>query len=122
MFTKEEQQDLMEEIEEKTDDEGLVLTSLSGEYEYAEAIIGITSDNRVVYDVEKMIECIEVKEGWTYTEAYEWLQCNTFRAYPCGENSDKEAPIYVFSLECSYQGKILPDGFERRYGYSDEEE
>ena len=60
---------------------------------YDDAIIGVAigfDSQRVVYDVQKMIEVCMNDSDTPYDEAAEWLEFNTFGAY-MGENT----PIYV---------------------------
>lgn len=61
---------------------------------YAEAIIGFSQDDQVVYSYDKMIDCL-VKDGMTTEDAIEWLDYNTIRAIPyMGE----KPPIIVYEL------------------------
>ena len=56
------------------------------------SIIGYTTDSgctRVVYDAESMAQTL-VDDGFTYEEAWEYLEFNTFCAY-IGEDT----PIYM---------------------------
>lgn len=50
------------------------------DYSYDSALIGVSEDNRAVYDFNKMIEYLIEKEGWTAEEAIEWIEVNTLRA------------------------------------------
>lgn len=50
--------------------------------DYESALIGITEDNRAVYDYEKMIEYLVEKDGMDDLEAMEWIDYNTIRALP----------------------------------------
>lgn len=64
--------------------------------EYDDALIGITTDNRAVYEFEKMVDCLMNKYGWSDLEAIEWIEYNTIKALPYfGAN----APIIMYSLE-----------------------
>lgn len=64
--------------------------------DYDDALIGITSDNRAVYEFEKMVDCLMNKYGWSDIDAIEWIEYNTIRALPYfGAN----APIIMYSLE-----------------------
>ena len=65
-------------------------------YSYDDALIGITTDNRAVYDFNKMIEWLVFNEGFEPTEAIEWIEYNTVRALPY--MGDK-APIIMYPLE-----------------------
>lgn len=65
------------------------------DYSYDDALIGVTEDNRAVYDYEKMVAWLMEAEGWTYEEAAEWVDYNTIRALPyMGEG----APIVMYPL------------------------
>lgn len=63
--------------------------------DYASAFIGISEDNRAVYDYDKMVEFLMDKDGMTDIEAIEFIEYNTIRSLPYFEN----APIIVHSLE-----------------------
>lgn len=73
--------------------EGVVILR---DYSYDDALIGVTEDNRAVYDYEKMIEWLMEHEGFeTYEEAAEWIDYNTIRALPyAGEG----APVIMHPL------------------------
>lgn len=66
-------------------------------YSYDGALIGVTTDNRAVYDFNLMVKyLIEVEEFEDELEAIEWIEYNTLRALPYfGEGS----PIVVNMLE-----------------------
>ena len=62
---------------------------------YDNALVGVTDDNRAVYDYEKMILWLEQTEGWSDEEAIEWIEYNTIRSLPyAGELS----PIVMHPL------------------------
>lgn len=63
--------------------------------DYASAFIGISEDNRAVYDYDKMIEFLMSKDGMTNIEAVEFIEYNTIRALPYFEN----APIIMYKLD-----------------------
>ena len=48
---------------------------------YVDACIGISEDNRAVYDYNKMVETL-VKDGMTTKEAEVFIEYNTLRALP----------------------------------------
>jgi hypothetical protein len=59
---------------------------------YNDAVMGISTDGRLVYSVEKMIEIL-IKDGeMNKVDAIEWLEYNTFNAY-VGEMT----PIWVYT-------------------------
>ncbi len=65
-------------------------------YSYDDALIGITEDNRAVYDYNKMVEWLIKEEGFTEMGAREWIDYNTIRALPyMGE----DAPIIMYPIE-----------------------
>lgn len=68
---------------------------LSGE-EYDDALIGITTDNRAVYEFEKMVKCLMNKYEWSDIDAIEWIEYNTIRSLPY---FGAKAPIIMYSLE-----------------------
>lgn len=63
--------------------------------DYANAFIGLTNDNRVVYDFDKMIEHLMIKYEMTDIEAVEFIEYNTIRSLPY--HGDK-APIILYPL------------------------
>lgn len=64
-------------------------------YSYDDALIGVSDDNRAIYDFGLMIEWLMVEEGFTCEEAIEWIEYNTIRALPyMGEG----APIIMYPL------------------------
>lgn len=66
------------------------------DYGYDDAIIGITDDNRAVYDYDKMVKWLMDEEGFTAEEAIEWIDYNTIRALPY---MGDEAPIIMYPIE-----------------------
>lgn len=63
--------------------------------DYASAFIGISDDNRAVYDYDKMIDYLVDRDGLTNIEAIEFIDYNTIRALPY---SGERAPIIVYNL------------------------
>ena len=64
-------------------------------FSYDDALIGVSHDNRAVYDYDKMIEWLVFNEGFEPSEAIEWIDYNTLRALPYG---GPDAPIVVYPL------------------------
>ena len=63
--------------------------------DYDSAIIGITENNQVVYDYEKMIEYLMQEDDMDYEEAVDFISYNTIRSLPyAGEG----APIMMYSI------------------------
>ena len=65
-------------------------------YSYDDALIGVTEDNRAVYDYSRMIDWLMEKHGFSYTDAVEWIDYNTIRALPY---AGAGAPIIMYRLE-----------------------
>lgn len=59
---------------------------------YDEAVMGVSTDGRLVYSVEKMIEILVRYRDINKLEAIEWLEYNTFSTY-VGEMT----PIWVYT-------------------------
>lgn len=64
------------------------------DYNYDDALIGVSEDNRAVYDFDKMVDWLCRNEGFSETEAVEWIEYNTIRALPYYAN----APIIMHRL------------------------
>ena len=64
------------------------------DYSYDDALIGISDDDRAIYDYGKMIEWL-IEEDWSYDVASDWVNYNTIRAIPYIGN---RAPIIMYSL------------------------
>ena len=47
---------------------------------YDSSIIGITTDGRIVYDYDSMVEELMSDEGWSYDDAADWIDYNTIRS------------------------------------------
>ena len=62
---------------------------------YDDALIGVTEDNRAVYDFDKMVDWLCRNEGFTETDAIEWIEYNTIRALPY---AGPQAPIIMYRL------------------------
>lgn len=65
-------------------------------YSYDDALVGVTDDNRAVYDYSKMVDWLVEKEGFDEIEAMEWIDYNTIRALPY---MGVGAPIIMFPID-----------------------
>ena len=65
-------------------------------YAYDNSIIGTTFNGRAIYEFNKMVQELMIDEGWTETEAIEWLEYNTLRALPYG---GEKRPMIVYAEE-----------------------
>ena len=51
-------------------------------HSYDSALIGVTEDNRAVYDYGLMVEWLCQTEGWSEDESIDWIEYNVIRALP----------------------------------------
>lgn len=72
--------------------EGVVLFS---DFSYDTAMIGVSEDNRAIYDYDLMVEWLVEKEGFAEDEAMEWIDYNTLRALPY---FGSDAPIVLYRI------------------------
>lgn len=79
------------ELRSELPEEAIVFDNMS----YDNSIVGVTTDGRVVYDYDKMIEELMQDEEWSYEDAVEWIEYNTVRSLPYGGPS---APIIMYSI------------------------
>lgn len=63
---------------------------------YDTALIGVTEDNRAVYDYSKMVAWLVHNEDMTDVEAKEWISCNTITSLPA---VGSRAPIIMYPLD-----------------------
>ncbi|MDD6827907.1 MAG: hypothetical protein PUE12_17710 [Oscillospiraceae bacterium] len=61
---------------------------------YDSAIIGISEDERVIYDYDKMIKYLVTEDDMTIEEASDFISYNTIRSLPYVENH----PIIMYNL------------------------
>lgn len=62
---------------------------------YDDALIGVSEDERAIYDFNLMIEWLMKKYDLDEIEAIEWIECNTLRALPYMGDG---APIIMYRL------------------------
>ena len=63
--------------------------------DYASAFVGISEDNRAIYDFDKMVKYLVDRDEMTDIEAIEFIEYNTIRALPYVGG---KAPIIMYSL------------------------
>ena len=81
--------------EQKLLDNGYEGVKYLTDFSYDSALIGVTEDNRAVYDYEKMVEWLVTEQEFIEEEAADWISYNTIRALPYfGEG----APVIMFPL------------------------
>ncbi len=64
-------------------------------FAYDNSIIGVTTDDRVVYSYEKMITELVLEENVTEEQAIAWIENNTIKALPYIPNG----PVIVYEKE-----------------------
>ena len=64
---------------------------------YDNSIIGISNDNRLVYDYDKMLVEYSKDNKCTIEEAMEWIDYNTIRAI--NYNSNEHKPIIIYNRQ-----------------------
>jgi hypothetical protein len=78
---------------EKLENDGWEDVIIFSDFSYDDALIGVSIDNRAVYDFDKMVEWLMFTEDFSYDEAVEWIEYNTIRALPYMGSA---APIIIY--------------------------
>lgn len=82
--------------EQKLLDNGYEGVKYLTNYSYDTALIGVTEDNRAVYDFNKMVEWLIENENFeNQTDAIEWIEYNTIRALAY---MGPDAPVIMYPL------------------------
>ena len=77
-------------------------------YSYDDALVGVTTDKRAVYDYDLMVQWLVEEEGFDDDiEAMEWIDYNTLRAVPYFGNA---APVIFFPKD--YEGQSASEYLE----------
>lgn len=63
---------------------------------FPNSILGLTLDDRVIYDMELMISDLMIEDNISYSDALEFIEYNTLRALPYMGN---DAPIVLYTKE-----------------------
>lgn len=84
-----------------------ILSDLDYEYllvfenpDYDDAIIGVSHDDRVIYDYDKMIVCLMREDNMSLEEAMDFIDYNTMNSL-CFES---RGPIIMYGLQ-RYKGE-----------------
>lgn len=91
-MTNEDLRYLIREIVDDEDELNQILI-LDGD-EFADGAIGLSEDNHLIYDFNKMVESLEKHNNWSEEEAIEWIEYNTLRSLPYMEGVGKK-PIVM---------------------------
>ena len=65
------------------------------DYSYDDALIGVTHDNRAVYDYEMMVIWLMEEEGWSEEDAVAWVEYNAIGSLQC---AGAYGPIVMYPL------------------------
>ena len=77
-------------------DENNITINLFDNPSYPNSIIGLTIDNRAIYDMEQMIVDLMEEDKISYIDALEFIEYNTIRALPY---MGGDAPIILYTKE-----------------------
>lgn len=83
-------------VREKLADAGYEDVLILDDYSYDDAFIGVTHDDRAVYDFDLMVKWLVETQGYTELDAIEWIEYNTIRALPYYGD---RAPVIISRLE-----------------------
>lgn len=64
--------------------------------DYDSAIIGVSHDDRVIYDYDAMIASLMLEDDMTMEEAMDFIDYNTLRALPY---SGPDGPIVMYKFD-----------------------
>ena len=79
------------ELRAELPEDAIVFDNMS----YDGSIVGVTTDGRVVYDYDKMVEELMQDEQCSYEDAADWIDYNTIRSLPYAVWN---GPIIMFSI------------------------
>ena len=63
--------------------------------DFDEAIVGVTTDGRAVYDFERMVEDMAVRDSISSEEAAEFIDYNTIQSIPY---AGEYAPVIMYPI------------------------
>ena len=82
-------------VEERILDAGFEDVVVLKDFDYEDALIGVSDDGRAVYDFDLMVAWLMETEGWEEIDAIEWIEYNTLRALPY---MGPQAPIVMYKV------------------------
>lgn len=77
-------------------EENNVLIKMFDNPSFPNSILGLTLDDRVIYDMELMISDLMAEDNISYSDALEFIEYNTLRALPY---MGSDAPIVLYTKE-----------------------
>ena len=84
------------DAEEKLIQNGFEGIKFLTDFSYDTALIGVTHDDRTVYDFDKMVDWLMTTQGYSQEEAIEWIEYNTIRALPY---MGPDSPVILYPLK-----------------------
>ena len=84
-----------EELKQTLVDRGMDEVVLFEAPAYSQAFIGLSHDNRAIYDYDKMVQCLVDEDGMTEEDAEDFIAYNAVRSLPYQPNS----PIILYPIE-----------------------
>lgn len=87
-----------EELRDKLHEMGLDATVFFENSDYNTAVIGLSSEDSLIYDYDKMVEYLMETDGMSADDAEDWISYNTIRAIPYCRVGHK--PIVMYSMTC----------------------
>lgn len=85
---------MFDSVEERIVDAGYENILIFSDDEYSTAFIGISDDDRAVYDYDLTVEWAVENYKISAEEAIDWIDYNTIRSLPYYDN----APIIVYRI------------------------
>ena len=85
----------MRSAEDRILDAGFEDVIIFKDFSYDSALVGVSDDNRAIYDFDLMIEWLMWAEDFEEDEAVEWIEVNTLRAL---HYMGDKAPIIMYKL------------------------
>ena len=67
--------------------------------DFKDAILGVSDDDRIIYDYELMVKCLMEQDGMTEIEAIEFIDYNTVRSLPYFWDQKPTIILYRMELE-----------------------
>ena len=91
--------ELRESLQEAVMDEEILneMIILEGD-EFADGAVGVSQDNRVIYDYDLLVESLMKHDGLSLEESVDMLEYNTMRALPYMKSQGR-APIIMTRIQ-----------------------
>lgn len=86
---------MSDKVENKLLDNGYEDIIYLVNYSYDDALIGVSEDNRAIYDYDLMVKWLIENEDFNESEAIDWIDYNTIRTL---QYIGDRAPIIMYRL------------------------